>query len=225
MRNMIICITLRWSHKQSTLFFIISDISTNVCVFNIGCIRPIRIHMKNIFYIATFLLLICNLLAQSDTTSKGSSQTILQEDVFSMSMEDLMNVKVTTASKNSEKIQKAPAIISVMSAKEIEGFGALSLSELLDRLTSTYMISTSFAPQGMLALRGKQTEHYNTNVLILIDGRPLRESFHGGYNGIIYSMFPVNSLERIEIIRGPGSVLYGSNAYVGVINLITKKGR
>ena len=111
-----------------------------------------------------------------------------------------------------------------MTSKEIEGFGALSLSELLDRLTSTYMISTSFAPQGMLAIRGKQTEQYNTNVLILIDGRPLRESFHGGYNGVIYSLFPINSLERIEIIRGPGSVLYGSNAYVGVINLITKKG-
>lgn len=180
--------------------------------------------MKRFFTTGFCLAVLINVYGQSDSTSTNVAADTTANDMFSMSIEDLMDIKVTTASKTAESIQSAPAVISVVSAKEIEGFGALSLSEVLDRLTSTYMISSSFAPDGMLAIRGKQTEHYNTNVLILLDGRPLRESFQGGYNGIIYSMFPVSQLERIEIIRGPGSVLYGSNAYVGVINLITKTG-
>jgi len=183
---------------------------------------------RNDMYRIRLPFILLSFFIVSDLFSQGtasiSPKDSTQEDVFSLSIEDLMNLKVTTASKNAETIQQAPAIISVVSAKTIEGFGAITLAEVLDRLTSTYMISTSFAPDGMLSIRGKQTEHYNTNVLILLDGRPLRESFHGGYNGLIYHMFPISSLESIEIIRGPGSVLYGSNAYVGVINLITKKG-
>lgn len=180
---------------------------------------------RNLIVIILAFIFSCQeVFSQTDSLTVNQDSSSANADVFSMSIEDLMDVKVTTASKNAERIQDAPAAMSVMTAKEIEGFGALTLSELLNRLTSTYMVSTSFAPEGMLSIRGKQTEHYNTNVLILMDGRPVRESFHGGYNGIIYNMFPVSQIERIEIIRGPGSVLYGTNAYVGVVNLITKKG-
>lgn len=174
--------------------------------------------------LVVFIFSYGTIFSQSDSTVVSQDSLGVNADVFSMSIEDLMDVKVTTASKNAERIQDAPAAMSVMTAKEIEGFGALTLTELLNRLTSTYMVSTSFAPEGMLSIRGKQTEHYNTNVLILMDGRPVRESFHGGYNGVIYNMFPVSQIERVEIIRGPGSVLYGTNAYVGVVNVITKKG-
>lgn len=182
--------------------------------------------MTKSFLLLLFFSLFCvfNIYSQDEPTQIAQDTSQTNADILGLSIEDLMNMTVTTASKSSEKIQSAPAIMSLITSKEIEGFGALTLSDLLDRLTSTYMIGTSFAPEGMLAIRGKQTEHYNTNVLILLDGRPLRESFHGGYNGVIYNMFPIGQLDRIEIIRGPGSVLYGSNAYVGVINLITKTG-
>lgn len=147
-----------------------------------------------------------------------------KDSLIDLSLEDLMKITVTTASKSSEKIQDAPAVVTLVTAKEIESFGANSLTEILDRLTSVYVTSTYFAPEGMIAMRGSQTEHYNTKVLILLDGRPLRESLHGGWNGAIYSMFPIERIERIEVIRGPGSVLYGTGAYIGVINIVTKKG-
>ncbi|GHN02997.1 vitamin B12 transporter BtuB [Cytophagales bacterium WSM2-2] len=141
-----------------------------------------------------------------------------------MSLEDLLKVTVTTASKSEENIQQAPAIMNIITAKEIESFGANTLTDVLDRLTSVYLISTYFSPDGQLSMRGTQTDVFNTKVLILLDSRPLRESFHGGYNGVIYNMFPVERIERIEVIRGPGSVLYGTAAFVGVINIVTKTG-
>jgi outer membrane receptor for ferrienterochelin and colicins len=145
------------------------------------------------------------------------------KDLSELSLEQLMNIQVTTASKSNESVKEAPAIISVITAKEIELYGAVSLREILDRITSIYVVGTSFAPNGMVSIRGKQTDHYNTNILILLDGRAFRDSFHGGFNGVLYSTFPIGSIERIEVIRGPGSVLYGTNAYTGVINILTKK--
>ncbi len=153
---------------------------------------------------------------------KAQDNKMDSDSLFNLSLEDLMNISVTTASKTKEDIQSAPAIINVVSAKDMEAYGAINLTDILDRLTSVYLISTYFSPDGMVSMRGAQTGLYNTKVLILLDGRPMRESFHGGYNGVIYSMFPIDQIERIEVIRGPGSVLYGTGAYVGVINLVTK---
>lgn len=157
--------------------------------------------------------------------SSGGYAQATTDSLVDMSLEDLMKIRVITASKSSESIQLAPAVMSIVTSKEIESYGAMTLAEVLDRLTSVYFISTYFAPEGMLSIRSTQTDHYNTKVLILLDGRPVRESFHGGYNGIIYSMFPIERIDKIEVIRGPGSVLYGTGAYVGVINLVTKKGQ
>ena len=72
-------------------------------------------------------------------------------------------------------------------------------------------------------LRGDLGNDFDTHVLILINGRPTRESLFGGFNSSLYLATPLTIIERIEVIRGPGSVIYGSNAYIGVINLITKK--
>jgi len=63
----------------------------------------------------------------------------------------------------------------------------------------------------------------DNHVLILINGRPARENIFGGLNNSIYKTFPVSQISRIEIVRGPGSVLYGTNAYAGVINIITRE--
>lgn len=158
-----------------------------------------------------FLFLSFNVWGQSDTTA-----------FYDIDLESLMKMKVVTASKNKESIQHAPAVMSVITAKEIEAFGAMKLWEVLDRMTSIYVIGTYFSPQGMVTMRGKKSDNYNTKVLILMDGRPMRESLTGGYNNIIYDMFPLAQIERLEIIRGPGSVLYGTNAYAGAINIITK---
>ena len=133
-----------------------------------------------------------------------------------------MGLKVTTASKNADKLQDAAAIMSVISSQEIESYGALTLTDVLNRVTNLYMTGSCYFPNNLAGLRGDIQVHTSSHVLILIDGRPCRESFYSGVDLAVYNASPVAGIERIEIIRGPGSVLYGSNAVSGVINIIIK---
>ncbi|MGE5431379.1 MAG: TonB-dependent receptor plug domain-containing protein [Syntrophomonadaceae bacterium] len=154
------------------------------------------------------------------TTVFGQEQP---DKLADMDLNDLLNIEVVTASKKGEKLSDAPAIVSVVTAKEIEAFGAQSLGEVLDRMVGVYMMGSAQFPQNMLSIRGGVTELFNTQVLFLLDGRPLRESIQGGLTSTYMLAIPVSNVERIEVVRGPGSVLYGTGAYLGVINIITKK--
>lgn len=143
--------------------------------------------------------------------------------LINLSLEELMDIKIITASKNEESVENAPGIISVVTSKEIDDFGANSLFEVLERVTSIYMTGSHTYPQNITSMRGDLSTHIDNHVLLLLNGRPVREGFAGGYNFAFYNAFPLNIIDKIEIIRGPGSVLYGTNAYTGVINVITKQ--
>lgn len=144
------------------------------------------------------------------------------DNLYDTPLEDLLNIQVSTASKQAETIDKSPAVLSIVSEREIEAYGAITLAEVLDRVTSSFMAGTLPLPYGMLSIRGDVTAEQNNHVLILLNGRPLRDSIFSGLNQDIYTAFPVASIKQIEVIRGPGSVLYGTNAFVGVVNIITK---
>jgi outer membrane receptor for ferrienterochelin and colicin len=140
-----------------------------------------------------------------------------------MDIEALLNTKVTTASKFAEKLSDAPSDMSVVTRDELRRFGGVTLLEILERVAGLTGSSAFFADRSMIAARGDQTRTDSGHILILINGRPVREVLEGGVSSDILASFPVNLLERIEVIKGPGSVLYGSDAYSGVINLITQK--
>jgi len=144
-------------------------------------------------------------------------------DPFSMDLEALSNTKVTTASKFAEKLSDAPSDMSVVSKDELRRYAGFTLLEILERVAGLTASSAFFADHGTIAARGDQTRTDSGHILILINGRPVREVLEGGVSNDILQSFPVNVLERIEVIKGPGSVLYGSDAYSGVINLITQK--
>lgn len=144
------------------------------------------------------------------------NKSISQEDEF------FWDIEVTTASKQEEKLSDAPGIISVVTKDEIQGFGALTLSDVLNRVTSMYMIHAGTFMWNVGSIRGQNISNTDNHVLILLNGRPFRDGMSGGFNNVTYAAFPVDVIDHIEIIRGPGSVLYGTNAYAGVINLITK---
>lgn len=150
--------------------------------------------------------------------------TLDAEEVLEFTLEELMNMTVISASKKAEGLFDAPSVITTISAKEINDFGARNIYEVLERSTSFYGISSYFFPNNVMALRGDLPTHINPNILFLLDGRPVRESIKGGQAIGFLTTFPVSAIQRIELIRGPGSVLYGSNAYIGVVNIITKKG-
>jgi len=145
------------------------------------------------------------------------------KDIYDLSLEELMNVEVTTASKTAEEIHIAAGIISVVTSREIEQFGANNLLEILQRITSTYIVGSFLFPQNVVSVRGNLLTHFNNQTLILINGRPCRESLYSGIDAPIFLAFPIHIIDKIEIVRGPGSVLYGTNAYSGVINILTKE--
>lgn len=161
---------------------------------------------------------------QPDTVADESVLLSDSSALFDISFEDLINLQVTTASKTAERAVEAPAVLSVITKQEIELYGALTLGEILERVTSVFMLSTYSATQNVASFRGDQTGDLNTHILILVDGRPTRESIFNGSNACLFNGFPIESIERIEVIRGPGSVLYGTCAMMGVINIITKTG-
>jgi outer membrane receptor for ferrienterochelin and colicins len=130
---------------------------------------------------------------------------------------------VVTASKRSEGINEAPGVVTVITKDEIKAYGAVNLADVLDRAPSIQMMSSHLWVEAKPVIRGNLFTHADNQTLILINGRPFRDAFETNSNFMIYRAFPVEMIERIEIIRGPGSVLYGSNAMAGVINIITRE--
>jgi len=139
-----------------------------------------------------------------------------------LSLDALLNIEVTTASKKAEKLSDAPGVISVVTADEIERYGARTLLDVLDFVTGTTTTQNIIFPTKMQGIRGDDSERSN-HQLLLINGRPARRSLDGGFSYPLLMAFPVDTIERVEVIRGPGSVLYGSTAYQGVVNVITKQ--
>ena len=144
------------------------------------------------------------------------------EDLLALDIETLTNIEVSVASRKSEKIAKAPGIISVVTRSEIEQYGGENLLDILQHIPGVQVTGSSFIPNNAVSMRGQLNQHYANRILFLINGRPFRDDTAGGWNLALYKQFPINDIERLEVIRGPGSVLYGTNAFSGVINIITR---
>lgn len=139
-----------------------------------------------------------------------------------MSLEDLVNIKVKVASKSEESISDAPGVISVITQDQLKRFGGTTLGDVLKRVPSFLGTTVYMTDRSVIASRGDQVMPSSSHILLLINGRPVREVLEGGIKSEIYESFPVTVIERIEVIRGPGSVLYGSQAFSAVINVVTK---
>ena len=154
-----------------------------------------------------------------------ASQTVPSSgrDLASLDLASLLNTQVITASKFSENLADAPGIISVISQDELRRFGGITLREVLERVPGLSLSGAYFQDHSLVAARGDQTKTTGSHILFLINGRPTREVLDAGIISDLIEAFPINALEKIEIIKGPGSVLYGSNAFSAVVNLIPRK--
>lgn len=165
--------------------------------------------MKNSLLALFFLLFTSGILiAQEENT-----------DMFDMTLEQLMNIEVESSTKSSVKIQKAPSVIRVYTKQDLERFNFVDLQDVLMSIPGM-QIQQYRAGHQLVWIRGVQAR-YNNKVLLLIDGVPMRDSYYGNFN--IDEMIPIEMIEKIEIINGPGSVLYGANSFSGVISITTKK--
>jgi len=104
----------------------------------------------------------------------------------------------------------------------LKRFGGNTLSDVLQRVPSLAFATGFFQDRSIISVRGDQFKVTSGHVLLLLNGRPVRESMEGGVTSEMFESFPIGIIERIEVVRGPGSVLYGSNAFSGIINIITK---
>lgn len=158
-----------------------------------------------------------------DTPTSVQAGSGALSDPSTLDLEALLNTKVITASKFSEKLSDAPGVITVVTKDELRRFGGMTLREILERVPGLAGSTASFTDRSMVAARGDQTQINSGHILYLINGRLTREVLEGGIASDLLEAFPVGILERIEVIKGPGSVLYGSDAFSAVVNLITQK--
>lgn len=145
--------------------------------------------------------------------------------LYKLGVENILNsgIKVATASKKEESISEAPGIISVITAEEIKTFGGNNLWDVVQRATGLQPFSGTIIGQNNMMARG---ESLFGHLLLLIDGRPMRDiGLWFNWMVTFYGNIPLKSIKRIEVIRGPGSVLYGSTAFTAVINVITYKSK
>ena len=125
----------------------------------------------------------------------------------------------SSATRRLEDVRTAPATIRVFTAEEISDLGARTLSDLLNTVSSV-IVTTQTNSRDSIWMRGIRNR-YNDKFLLLVDGMPMADPVYSHAPTDKY--FPLESVERVEIILGPASALYGSNAYSGTVNVITKK--
>ncbi len=142
-----------------------------------------------------------------------------------MSLEDLMNVKVTSSTLTEENLRSVPASMTVYTRADIRRLGFKTVAELVNYVPGfqSYRSDTSSLNRNISA-RGRSAGNSGAEILILMDGQRLNNDWHGGA-GVVENATPLENVERVEFIRGPGSAIYGSNAMTGVINIVTQSKR
>ncbi|MDQ3775791.1 MAG: TonB-dependent receptor [Pseudomonadota bacterium] len=127
-------------------------------------------------------------------------------------------ISIATGSK--QRLSEAPAVITVITAADIKAIGATDLDEALETVPGLHVARSNLGYNPIYTIRGVYSD-FNPQVLVLINGIPITNLFQGDRN-LIWGGMPVEAIARIEVIRGPGSAVYGADAFAGVVNIITK---
>src|ERR1700686_4653237 len=163
--------------------------------------------------------LVAALTALFVTAASAQSNVV---DVTTMSVEDLMNMQVTSVSKRTQKVADAAAAVYVITQEDIRRSGATNIPEAL-RLAPGIQVARIDENKWAISSRGFNGR-FADKLLVLIDGRTVYTPL---FSGVYWNVQDVmlEDVDRIEVIRGPGATLWGANAVNGVINIITKKAK
>ncbi len=163
-----------------------------------------------LFYPLLFLLLLVPL-------TPSQAQVIEYEPLFNLTLEELLNVKVSVASTQSETVIETPAIVSRYNRIDLENMGITTLREMFNFIPGI-IVQDSLPGFASVQIRGID-ETFNQKVLFLLDGVPYHQASH---SMIPLEGIPWESISHVEVIRGPGAVFYGTQASGGVFNVITR---
>ncbi len=165
--------------------------------------------MIKIYAVCVVLVLTCNGVSAKDSLNSGVDFAGFYGD------EDYVSI----ATGSTQPIAKAPAVASVITANQIRAMGARDIDQVLESVPGLHIsLSAIYNPEYLF--RGISSD-FSPQVLMLINGIPITNLFQGDRN-LVWGGMPVEAISRIEVIRGPGSALYGADAFAGVINIVTK---
>jgi outer membrane receptor protein involved in Fe transport len=151
------------------------------------------------------------------STSSACAQST-EEDELALVYGDKSTISIATGSQ--QLLRRAPSVATVITAADIAAIGASDLDEVLETVPGLHVARSAITLASLYVVRGVFSQN-NPQILMLQNGVPMTTMFQGNKGGV-WGGLPVENIARIEIIRGPGSALYGADAYSGVINIITK---
>ncbi len=162
----------------------------------------------------TTTLLLGSLLLSDTTTAAAAAPPTL----FEMSLEQLMQIEVAIASGDGRRVSEAPAVVTLITRNDLKQTGATNVIEALESVPGIHVRFNRMAYSPFIHMRGTNTNQ----VLLLVNGVSMRSLTSAWPQDLFWKGLPVSAVERVEVIRGPGSALYGADASAGVINIITR---
>ncbi len=161
------------------------------------------------------LVLAAGLLASSATVARAQT---MPQDLRLATLEQLMNIEVTSAARREQRAEDVPAAVYVISRDEIRRSGLMSIPELL-RLVPGVQVASINSNKRAVSVRGLNSL-YSNKLLVMVDGRSI---YNPAFSAVLWDTedLMLEDVERIEVIRGPGGAMWGANAVNGVINIIT----
>jgi iron complex outermembrane receptor protein len=147
------------------------------------------------------------------------AQTSSPRDLAGQTLEDLLNIEITSASRKEQRVDDVPAAVHVITQEDIRRSGLRTLPELF-RMVPGMQVAQLDSHNWAVSVRGFNSL-FSNKLLVLVDGRTV---YNRAYSGVIWSVqdLLLDDIDRIEVIRGPGATIWGANAVNGVINIITK---
>lgn len=176
-------------------------------------------------YIGSIILLLACLTILSPVYAAKNGDNVTR-DLTDLDLKELMEIEVVTvygASKFEQKITEAPAAVSIVTSSDIKRYGYRTLADILRGVRGFY--TTYDRNYHYLGMRGfSRPGDYNARFLLLVDGHRINDNIYN--TAFIGTEFPVDVdlIDRVEVIRGPSSSIYGTNAFLGVINVIIRQG-
>lgn len=177
-----------------------------------------RIFTSRYIKIARTLLFVLPTLAMSTLTWAQDNENSV--DVTELSIEELMNIEITSVSKKSQRLSEAAAAIYVITQDDLRRSGVTTIADAL-RMVPGLQVANIDGNKWAVTSRGFNSLYAN-KLLVLMDGRTIYSPLFSGVHWDAQDTV-LADIDRIEVIRGPGATLWGTNAVNGVINIITKK--